>query len=105
MRAGRLRHIITVENYSYTQNDWGEVIEEWVPLGDFPAAIEPINGREYFAAQANQSEATTRIRTRYIEGIDSTARITHGTTVYDIQSVINPEMKNAELVFMCRSRG
>ena len=105
MRAGRLRHTITIERMTSTQDPFGQPIEEWVSLGTYPASIEPINGREYFAAQANQSELTTRIRTRYIEGVKPQDRITHDGTVYDIQSVIDTEMRHAELVLMCRSAG
>jgi head-tail adaptor len=36
MRAGRLRHIVTVENYSYTQNDYGELIETEISRGRLP---------------------------------------------------------------------
>jgi SPP1 family predicted phage head-tail adaptor len=105
MKAGKLRHQITIERASQTQNEYGEIVEGWETVGTFPASVEPINGREYFAAQAVQSEATTRIRMRYKPGILVTDRVTHGGTVYNIQSVINPEMRNEELLLMCESNG
>jgi SPP1 family predicted phage head-tail adaptor len=103
MKAGKLRQQITIERASQTQNEYGEIVEGWETVGTFPASVEPINGREYFAAQAVQSEVTTRIRMRYKPGILVTDRVTHGGTVYNIQSVINPEMRNEELILMCVS--
>lgn len=103
MRAGKLRHQITVERFTMEQDDYGQPIEAWQTVGTFAASVEPINGREYFAANAAQSEVTTRIRMRYHPGITSTDRITHGSTIYNMLSVINPEMRNEELVLMCKS--
>ncbi|WP_292935514.1 phage head closure protein [Noviherbaspirillum sp.] len=104
MRAGKLRHKVTVERVTITQDpDYGSVIETWTPVGTFPASVEPINGREYFTAHLALSEVTTRIRMRYQAGLSVLDRITHGGTVYNVQSVINPDMRNEELVLMCKS--
>ncbi|KIF80902.1 phage head closure protein [Noviherbaspirillum autotrophicum] len=103
MRAGKLRHKVTIERYSEGQDEIGQPVQTWETVGTFPASVEPINGREYFAASAAQSEVTTKIRMRYQAGILSSDRITHGATVYDVLSVINPEMRNEELVLMCKS--
>lgn len=106
MRIGKLRQRVTIERLTITQDpDYGSTIETWTPLGTFAASVEPINGREYFTAHMAASEVTTRIRMRYQAGITSTDRITHGTTVYNVQSVINPDMRNEELVLMCKSNG
>lgn len=103
MNAGKLRHQITIDRLTTTQDEMGEIIEGWITIGTFAASVEPINGREYFAAQAIQSEVTTRIRMRYEAGILPSDRITHGSAIYDLLSVINPEMRNRELILMCKS--
>jgi len=103
MRAGSLRHKVTIERVTTEPDEIGQPIETWTAVGTFPASVEPINGREYFAADAAQSEVTTRIRMRYQAGITQHDRATHGGQVYEVLSVINPEMRNEELVLMCKS--
>ena len=102
MRAGRLRHTISIEQISETQNDYGEAVKTWADyLTDIRAAIEPINGREYFAQDSRHAEVSTRFRLRYQEGITNKMRIKYGTRYYNIISVILPnERKCAELILM-----
>ena len=102
MRAGRLRHTVSIERISETANDYGEAIKTWSDhLTDIRAAIEPINGREYFAQDSRHAEVTTRFRIRYREGITNKMRIRYGTRYYNIVSVILPnERKCAELILM-----
>lgn len=96
---------VTVERATMTQDDYGQPIEGWGAVGAFAASVEPINGQEYLAAAAAQSEAAAKIRMRFHPDIASTDRMTHNGTAYDIMSVINPEMRNEELVLMCKSGG
>jgi SPP1 family predicted phage head-tail adaptor len=103
MRAGKLRHTIVIERSTFTQNEFGEPILAWDAIEVVAASIEPLNGREYYAAQALQSEVTTKIRLRYLPGILPSDRVTHGAMVYDVLEVIDPEMRNIELVLMCKS--
>lgn len=104
MRAGRLRHEVLIERVTITQDpDYGGVIESWSTVGLFPASVEPLQGREFIAAQAALSEVTTKIRMRYLAGMTTADRITHGGKTYNVLSVINPEMRNVELELMCKS--
>ena len=102
MRAGRLRHIISVEKITESRNDFGEAIKTWSDyLTDVRAAIEPINGREYFAQDSRHAEVSTRIRLRYVAGITNKMRVKFGTRYYNIVSVILPkERACAELILM-----
>ena len=104
MRAGRLRHTISIEKITETQNDYGEAVKAWSDhLADVRAAIEPINGREYFAQDSRHAEVTTRFRLRYAEGITNKMRIRFGTRYYNIVSVILPEERRcAELIIMAK---
>ena len=103
MNAGALRHRITIERQATAQDDWGGVVNHWATIGTFSASIEPINGREYFAAQAVQSEVTARIRMRYHPDVLPSDRVNHNGTIYTVQSVINPKVLNEELVLMCKT--
>ena len=104
MQSGRLDQRITIERVTYTQTGTGDVIETWSLLAEVWAAVEPLNGREYFAANAVQSETTTRIRLRYLADLNVVDRINHEGTLYNINSIINPPSGDAELVLMCRAQ-
>lgn len=103
MQAGRLNQRVLIERYTEGQDEIGQPVMEWVPLTTVWAAVEPLNGREFITADAGQSEITTRIRLRYRAELQPTDRINHESTLYDIQSIINPRSGDAELVLMCKA--
>jgi SPP1 family predicted phage head-tail adaptor len=69
MNAGKLRHHIKLEAATETQDIDGSAIETWQTHATVHAFIEPISGREYFAAQSIQADVTYRISFRYLPGI------------------------------------
>lgn len=103
MQSGKLDQRVIIERRTIEQDELGGIIETWGPLATVWAAVEPLNGREYFAANAVQSETTTRIRLRYLADLNVVDRINHEGTLYDINSIINPRSGDAELVLMCRA--
>lgn len=105
MRAGSLTQRVTIERVTLTQDAAGQPVESWAPLATVWAAVEPLNGREYFAASSAQSEVTTRIRIRYRPGLTSADRVNHDGALHNIRSVINPNSKGRELVLMCEAAG
>jgi len=103
MRAGELRHRVTVqEEQGITRNQKGELVPDWVDITTVWAAVEPLKGREYFDAEQVQAEVTTRIRMRYHAGVTPEMRIIYGTKEFDILSAINIEEKDRELHLMCK---
>jgi SPP1 family predicted phage head-tail adaptor len=76
MRAGGLRHRVTIQTLSLVQDpESGEMIPGWVDEWEkVPAKFEYLNGRELLAAQAVQSEVTARITIRYRAGVLATMR-------------------------------
>ena len=104
MNPGRLNKRVTLLQQTATQNSLGESVESFSNLANRWAAIEPLNGREYFQTSGENSEVTTRIRLRYdskTQLLTHKDRVLYGSTVYLIESVINPKQGNAELVLMC----
>ena len=84
------------------QDESGQPLEGYVPVTTIWAAIEPLRGREFFAAQAENAEVTTRIRIRYREGIDRTMICRYGTNEFEILYIIHPEFGKKELQLMCK---
>lgn len=103
MQAGRLDQRITLEAATTEPSGWGQPVETWAPVATVWAAVEPLAGREYFAADAAQSEVTTRMRMRWRPGIKGQMRVQHAGTVYNIKSVIDIRSGRRELVLMCTS--
>jgi SPP1 family predicted phage head-tail adaptor len=73
MQAGKLRHQIIIQENQYPQDELGKAqrdsygapIDHWVNIWTCRASIEPLSGKEYFAAQQIQAEQMTRFRIRY----------------------------------------
>lgn len=115
MRAGQLRHRITLQRPVATQDEWGDPSPSWEDVATVAASIESISGREFFSAQQVQADVTTRITIRWRNGIEPAMRITHATaaqqamsppefTIYDIEAILPDPTGRRSIVFMCRNR-
>lgn len=101
MRSGKLRHRITIQRPIETQGPTGEMAVVWSDFADVAASVEPLRGREFWAAKEMQAQVSTRIRIRYLEGVTPKMQVLFGTRSYLIESVINPEFRNIEMQLMC----
>jgi len=102
LRAGDLRHRITIQTPSETSDGIGGMTTTWSTFKKIWAAIWPLRGAEYLAAMQITSEITHKIRIRYLSGVTPKMRILFGTRYFDIQSIINPDERNIYLELMCR---
>jgi len=104
MRAGQLRHRVTIEQVTETQDSYGGVTETWSTLATVWAAIEPITGREKFASGGDVrfAENEVQIRMRYRSDVTPKMRLTDdGGTVYNIRAVLNRWGVDRELLLRC----
>lgn len=115
MIGGRLRHRITLLRPvdPETQTGAGEVVPEFeVWVEDLPAEIMPFGSREYFGAQQVQSDATSRIRIRWMPGLHERLRVRHELTEfsppeveeYDIESIQPDKTLRKEVWLMVKNR-
>lgn len=103
MKAGNLDQRVTLERMQGGQDELGQPLpDEWAPLGACWAAVLPLQGREYIAAQAVQSDVTTRIVIRYRPGITAADRVIHEGRIYNITAVIDTRSQHDRLELMCR---
>lgn len=100
--AAIFRHRITLQELVTGQDEAGQPVREWQDVATVWAAVEPLRGREYWAAAQVQSEVTTRIRIRYRSGIRPDMRVLYGGRVFNVTAVIDPEERHVELQLMCR---
>jgi SPP1 family predicted phage head-tail adaptor len=104
MRIGQLRHLIQLQQETTVSDGMGGHVSTWATVAEAFAAIEPLSGREYFAAQQTQSTVTHKVTMRYIDGITSAFCVRYGTRVFDIRAVINNEERHQWLILMCEER-
>lgn len=101
MRIGKLRDLVTVERKTTARDTDGGERVVWADVGDQWASIEPLSGREFFAAQQAQSELVVKIRMRYPSDVRAEDRITYAGVNYNVGAVMNIENRNREIVCMC----
>jgi len=100
MRSGNLKHKITIQTYSETQNDFGEVIKGWSDFKTAYASIIPLSAKEFYKA-GTHNEVTHKIELRYLKDIKPKMRVLYGTRIFDIESVINVREDNKTLQLIC----
>ena len=105
MRTGSLRHYVEIHALTIIEDDIGNQTEEWAKVAEVWAAVEPVSGKEYWAAAAAQAEATIKVTMRApgVEVGPSNRIIFDGRTL-EVESVINVEERNRELQLMCKEK-
>lgn len=104
MRAGKLRHRVTIQSLvagSPQQTPSGEPDVSWTDVATVWASVEPLRGRELFAAQEHHSRVEVRIRMRYRSGITAAMRVFWDSRYYNIVVVLDAEERHRELELMC----
>lgn len=105
MRAGRLRHRLTVQTATISQNAFGEPVQTWTTLATVWGAVEPLRGAERQRAMQVSATEEVKIVLRHsatIGGIKPDDRILYGSKVYDISAVMNIDERNRELNVMAK---
>lgn len=102
IRAGQLRHSVEIQRRHTATDAEASASEDWITVfGGVAASIEPLSGRELYAAQQHHSEVTVRIRLRWRDGITPDMRVVHRGVAYGVLYPINPQLKNHELQLLC----
>lgn len=106
MRAGPLRHRVTLESGSETQDSAGGIVLSFTTVATVWASVEPVRGKEYFAAQQVASDVTHLVRLRRQPGISPTTkwRVIFNGRKFDIESVIEVLERRREWQLMCIER-
>lgn len=105
MRAGQLRHRVRIQQRTESADSTtGALTPSWADITNpyMQASIEPLTGREYHDARAENSEVDTRIRMRYRTGIHTKMRVLFGSRTFDIQAVMSVHERGRELHLMCK---
>jgi SPP1 family predicted phage head-tail adaptor len=102
VQAGKLRHRIKIQEATETYNGVGEPVTTWTDYKIVWAEIRPMQGREYWASQQVNPEVTHRVTIRYLDGVTTEMRINFSDRIFAIDSILNTDEKNVELVVLCK---
>ena len=107
MRAGALRHRVTLQQATESQNSFGEVERVWTDVATVWASVEQLSGREFIEARQVDATLSTRIRMRWRNGVTEKMRVVWTDPsgrqhTYNIVSVIADATHRRELMLMCQ---
>jgi SPP1 family predicted phage head-tail adaptor len=101
VRAGRLRHYVTVQQATETQDTDGSVIQTWGTYAQVYAEISPKSGSEDYAAAGINASVVHEIRIRYLDGLTPKMRIVYGDRTFEIVGVVNWGERDREQLLTC----
>ena len=104
MRAGTLRHRVTIQRSTPGRGELGERIERWSDLLECWAAIRTIDGDKQIGAEAESISITHIITLRYQRALDDIClqdRVTANGNPYKIQRIINVGERDIALDLHC----
>lgn len=104
MNAQSLNQKVTLQQKSVTRAANGEEIVTWTTHSTQWARVEPIRGREFFAAAQMQGAVDYRVTLRYTATVTRAMRVLWGSIVLDIAAEpINVNAANRWTELMCIS--
>jgi SPP1 family predicted phage head-tail adaptor len=102
MKIGSLRHRVALQQKTIAEDNLMQQSEIWTEIATVWACIEPLSGREYFAAKQINAEISVRITIRYLPGIKTDIRAVLDGRIFEVLAVINPEERRKALILMCK---
>lgn len=106
--AGKLRHRITIQSPTETQDQTtGAISQTWENIADVWCAIEPLSVREFIAADAEDSKVNCKVIIRYRDGINAKMRLYHQAKniYYNIEGILFDKDSGLEYITMPCSEG
>lgn len=85
---GRLRERVTVQQATQTRNRLGESVLSWATFAERWASVQGLSSRELLLSGQQQTEATHRVRMRYLDGLTNSMRLLWRGRVLEITSLL-----------------
>lgn len=87
MKAGDLKHQITIERPEEFTDGKGNRRTRWRPIATCWASMADVSGRDFYAAQAYQAQDIVTFGIRWRDSIDKECRIVHAGQAYQIEQI------------------
>jgi SPP1 family predicted phage head-tail adaptor len=103
LRSGRYRHPVTLQQATEVRDGHGQPVQTWSTFKPWRCAIDPLSGREFFAAQQVSAETTHRLTGHYVSGVSPKMRVRDDVAgrIFRIEAVLNFQEMGRELQLMC----
>jgi SPP1 family predicted phage head-tail adaptor len=95
-----MRDRITFQTVTEAKDSYGGVVPTWSDYETVWASVEPLVGREFFAAKQTQADVTHKIRCRYLAGVTPKMRVVYKERIFNIGPPINIRERNHEMLLM-----
>lgn len=102
MKAGKLRHLLQIQERTELKNSYGEPVETWRPTSSTWGEIKPLSGDELFNANQIKPNVSHEIRIRYGSAVTPGDKMKFGARTFHIESVMNQDERNRELRILAR---
>jgi len=96
MKAGTLRHLITIESYIETQGSSGSPTKQWSEYASTRAGITNNVSKEVIESGKVTGKRAVVFYTRYIPGVTNKMRIVYNSDILEIVDVNNTKELNRE---------
>lgn len=97
MRLGPMRHKVQVLERRTTQTASGAQSTTWDAKATRWAAVRPLEGTEFYAAQHAGAKVPTEFRLRYFGDLVPRMRLQWGSKLFDVVSVAMVDGRTAEI--------
>ena len=104
----RLKHKITIEEPTRTQNSYGEPIEDFTTYASRRCDIMTTIGRENFNKFQEFNENPVVFKVRYdslTKNISPKMRVLYNSKYYDVEGIVNYNEQNKEIHIYGKNRG
>jgi len=101
MRAGKLRHRVTIQRATETQSDSGEVSRTWSTLATVWADIKPTSGAEAFRSGKIRADVGFLVTIRGGVAAAPSDRISLSGRTLEIVSVADEDERGVTLTLGC----
>ena len=92
LKAGQLRYVITIERYVESQDEFGNIIGDWVEIKSTRAAVNPIAGDEIVVNDQIVNNVDNEIIIRHTD-IRPDDRIVFNNRILNIRRVLDFESR------------
>ena len=94
-QAGQMDRRITIQTFTTTTDDFGEVVKSFTTLAEVWAKVEEKRGNE--GDDGNQIVATKRVEflIRYRSDINEQMQIQYNNETYKIEAILNADSRKA----------
>ena len=104
VRAGRLKHRVSIQTQSTTLDTYGEPSDSWSTDETVWAAIEPVSGAERDIGEGLAGSVSHRVLMRYTANATPKKRLLFGSRVLGIVSVLNHDEQDEYLRIFCKEQ-